>query len=136
MRWLLAALLCFAQYAAADDASRYRDIRKLINSNRHLSPHLVMAIDARTIKEVRKHISGDDIPVLVRMMGDKDYGVASAASGLLATLGEEARPALVRAAQSANLAVGGQARDALQLMDACAKDQRAMFANVCPRDKP
>jgi hypothetical protein len=134
--WALAALLCAATCAAADDAARYAEIRKLINANRHLSGHLVMAVDARTIKEARKRISAGDIAVLVRMLGDKDYGVASAASGLLTALGNEARPVLLEAAQGRDLAVAGQARDALQLMDACYNDPRAMNADLCPRMEP
>ncbi len=134
MRWcVLAALLAAAQSVAAD---RYAEIRQLINSNRHLSAHLTMAIDGRTIAAVRKHVSGKDIPVLVGMLADKDDGVASAASGLLASLGNEARPALEKAAQGRDLAVAGHARDALQLMDACYKEPRTMNPDVCPKDKP
>jgi hypothetical protein len=130
-------LLLAASLAHADDAVRYGDIRRLINANRHLSGHLVMAVDARTIKAVRSRISEADLPVLVRMMGDKDYGVASAASGLAATLGEAARPALVEAAHGRDAAIAAQARDALSLLDACVTDEArgTMNPDVCPAAK-
>jgi hypothetical protein len=134
---LAAALVWLAAAAQGDDAARYGEIRRLINANRHLSAHLVRAVDARTIKAVREKISQKDLPVLVRMMGDEDYGVASAASGLAATLGEAARPALAQATRSRDLALAGQARDALDLLDRCAADPQriTMNADVCPRQK-
>ena len=62
------------------DQARYVQLERIIKKNRHVSAHLVLAVDARTIKEVRKQMSVADIPILMQMLGDKNYGVASAAS--------------------------------------------------------
>lgn len=132
--WAAAALsLCSGNAAAApEDAARYREIRRSITANRHLSAHLVMAVDARTIKAVRRTISARDIPLLLRMLGDPDYGVASAASGLLVTLGDQAVPALDAAVRSANLTVAGHARDALVLLESCRGEPQATNPDLCP----
>lgn len=118
--------------AAADPLARYGEIRRSIKSNRHLSAHLVMAVDARTIKAVRRQIGEQDIPLLQRMLGDRDYGVASAAAGLLVTLGNPAVPALEQAAHSPDPAVAGQARDALMLLERCRSEPQATHPDVCP----
>ena len=70
--------------------TRYIQIERLIKKNRHLSAHMALAVDARTIKAARNQVSVADIPILVLILGDKNYGVALAASGLLVTLGERA----------------------------------------------
>ncbi len=117
------------------DRTRYAEIQRLIKKNRHLGGHLTLAVDTRTIKAARAHIGERDIPVLVRMMGDKDYGVASAASGLLVTLGKRAEPALLKAAQGQESSIASQARDALRLLEVCygqARDVRNK--DVCPFD--
>jgi HEAT repeat protein len=99
---------------------------------------LVLAVDARTIKVVRERISAADIPVLIRMMGDKDHGVASAAAMMLVTLGKQAMPALKEASLSKNPATATQARSALQLLDDCYKDELrdVMNSDVCPTGRP
>jgi len=133
----LALLACSTASGAAADDARYDEIRSLIRANRHLGPHMTMAIDVGTIKAVRGRIGAADIPVLVRMMGDKDYGVASAASGLLVTLGKPAVPALEAAQRGRDRGVAGQARDALNQLDACYDPaQRGVIAaDVCPADR-
>ena len=100
-------LACCAVSAWAADDPRYDEIRRLIRAN--------------TIRAVRGRISAGDIPVLVRMMGDKDYGVASAASGLLVTLGKAAVAAL----------------DALRGLKACYDPSRrdVVSTDVCPADR-
>lgn len=125
--------LCFGNAdAASDNSARYGEIRRSIKANRHLSGHLTLAVDARTIKAIRRTIGEQDIPVLLRMMGDQDYGIASAASGLLVTLGDKAAPALAAAAHSGNLAVAGHARDALMLLERCGSEPQATNPDVCP----
>lgn len=118
--------------AAQDNAVRYSEIRRSIMANRHLSAHMVMAVDTRTIKAVRRTITEQDIPILVQMMGDKHYGVASAASGLLVTLGEKANQALHDATYSQNLSIASQARDALMLLERCYSDPQGTDMDVCP----
>jgi hypothetical protein len=133
---VLALLACCGTAGADDDRARYSDIRKLIRANRHMSAHMVMAVDARTIKAVRGRVSAKDIPVLVRMMGDKNYGVASAASGLLVTLGKAAKPALESAASGKNSAAAEHARSALGVLQDCydAALRASMSPDVCPGD--
>ncbi len=142
----LAVLVCWHVFgvavilpvqAAQLERLRYDQIRKWINSNRHLSAHMVRAVDARTIKEVRKHISEKDMPVLLEMLGDKDYGVASAASSLLATQGKKAVPALLEAKQSRNWQIANQATDALRLIDDCYNPDLwdRMNPDLCPADR-
>jgi hypothetical protein len=140
LRYLIAVFLGLAHLvqavgdanAAQDDASRYNEIRRAIRARRHLSAHMVMAVDARTIKAVRKRITEQDIPVLVQMMGDKNYGVASAASGLLVTLGEKAAPALRNATHSTNSSIASQAQDALSLLERCYSNPQGTNPDVCP----
>ena len=129
--------MCCGSAGAQDDGARYAELRQLIRSNRHMSPHMVMAVDARTIKAVRGRLSTKDIPVLVRMMGDKDYGVASAASALLATVGKPALPALEAAARGENRAVAEQARSALRLLKDCYDEslRATMNPDVCPAEE-
>ena len=129
--------LCAIYGHAAGDDVRYKEIAQLIRHNRHLSGHLVLAVDARTIKAVRTQVSEKDIPVLVQMMGDKDYGVASAASGLLVTLGKQATPALTEATRSKNSSIAGQARGALRLLEDCYNEalQDVMNPDSCPTDR-
>jgi hypothetical protein len=131
---LLAVLLLTAMHPALGDAGRYAEIARLIERNRHLSAHLVMAVDARTIKAVRTRVTGKDIPVLVQMMGDKDYGVASAAAGLLVTLGKPAAPALAEAARGKNTRAAIHAQGALRLLEDCYNEalRSTMNPDVCP----
>ena len=143
---VLAALLCCChaygegQGSSAEGANpvRYEQIRRMINENRHLSAHMVRAVDARTIKEVRPHISDDDILVLAQMLGDRDYGVASAASALLATRGAKAVPVLLEAERSPNTMVSMHAEDALRRIDECSDDElrRQIDPVFCPADRP
>jgi hypothetical protein len=130
-------LACCAVSAWAADDPRDDEIRRLIRANRHLGPHMTMAIDARTIRAVRGRISAGDIPVLVRMMGDKDYGVASAASGLLVTLGKASIPQLEAAQRGADRGVAVQAGDALNLLKVCydPAQRDVTSADVCPADR-
>ena len=145
-RWLLGVTLLCTVYAQAvgDDAQvvqgtlvRYKEIERLIKRNRHLSSHLVLAVDARTIKAVRAQVSEKDIPVLVQMMGDQDYGVASAASGLLVTLGKQATAALTEATRSKNSSVATQAQGALRLLEDCYNEALRDVINPdsCPTDR-
>jgi hypothetical protein len=122
--------------AAQDIQPRYREIGRSIQHHRHLSGHMTMAVDTRTIKAVKAGIGAKDIPVLVQMMGDKDYGVASAASGLLVTLGKDALPALTQAEQSKNASIATQARDAVQSMRNCYDEalRSSMNGDACPPD--
>jgi hypothetical protein len=116
------------------DAGRYAEIARLINGNRHLGAHMVLAVDARTIKAVRTRVAEKDIPVLVQMMGDKEYGVASAASGLLVTLGKPAAPALAEASRGKNPAIATHAQSALRLLDDCYNQalRQTMNPDICP----
>jgi hypothetical protein len=140
LRSVLVLLLCCAPASGADEAqhpARYAEIQRLIDKNRHLGAHMVRAVDARTVKEVRKQISARDIAVLVQMMGDKDQGVASAASSLLATLGRQAEPALNEAARSRDLPAASQAQAALRLLADCYNEELrgVMNPDVCPADR-
>ena len=140
------ALLCnFPAHAQSEtvsatraDQARYVQLERLIKKTRHVSAHLVLAVDARTIKDVRKQISVADIPILVQMLGDKNYGVASAASGLLVTLGEQARPILIVAKNVKNSTAAIHAQDALQRLDDCVDEKLrdTVNPNLCPGERP
>ncbi|QEL65673.1 hypothetical protein OTERR_21970 [Oryzomicrobium terrae] len=133
---LLGGLGASAAAATPNDSARYSEIARSIKANRHLSAHMVMAVDARTIKAVRLSVTARDIPVLVQMLGDPNYGVASAAAGLLVTLGEDAVPALRAAAQSKASSVANQARDALMLLERCRSNPQGTNPDVCPEVSP
>jgi hypothetical protein len=93
-----------------------------------------MAVDGRTIKAVRTRVTDKDIPVLARMIGDKDYGLASAAANLLVTLGKPAAPALAEAARGKNPSAAAHAQDALRLLDDCYNEalRNTMNPDICP----
>jgi putative ribosome biogenesis GTPase RsgA len=124
--------------ATGSDQARYSQIERLIMKNRHLSAHFVLAVDARTIKAVRNQVSNADIPVLVEMLGNKNYGVASAASGLLVTLGEQVRPILILAKNVKNSPAAIHAHDALKRLDDCAdeKIRNTINPDLCPTVRP
>lgn len=119
------------------DQARYVQLERIIKKNRHVSAHLVLAVDARTIKEVRKQISVADIPILVQILEDNNYGVASAASGLLVTLGEQARPILIVAKNVKNSPAAIHAQDALQRLDNCVDEKLRATVNpdLCPGER-
>jgi len=134
--WLAVSSVVCAQ--PSPDDTRYRAVEKMIKRNRHISGHLVLAVDARTIAALRNAVSANDVDVLVRLMGHKDYGVASAASGLLVTLGDPAAPALEAASRSPDPTVAAHARDGLRLLADCHDPalRNVMNPAVCPADRP
>lgn len=121
--------------AARPPAPRYAQLVQLINAHRTFSAHFTSAVDARTVKEVRDRITDKDIPVLVSMMKDTDYGVASAASALLATLGAKAVKPLMQARRDEALAE--QAGSALRTIENCYSEDlwNTMNPDVCPKDR-
>ena len=120
------------------DQARCVQLERLIKKNRHLSAHMVLAIDARTIKAARNQVSIADIPILVLMLGDKNYVVASAASGLLVTLGEQTRPILITVKNVKNSPAAIHAQDALQRLDVCAEEKlrNSINPDLCPAASP
>jgi len=69
-------------------------------------------------------------------MGDKDYGVASVASGLLVTLGKQAMPALREATRAQNTSIVSLTQVALRLLKDCYNEALRDIINldVCPTD--
>lgn len=111
---------------------RYDEIAELIEDNLHWGRHFTYAVTAETIADTRAHVTAADIPVLVRMPGDERGTVVAATSGLLATFGETARPALETAAESSDWRAALAARDALSTIDRCRENPAGTNPDVCP----
>jgi HEAT repeat protein len=96
---------------------RYLTIRNLIKRNLHLSGHLVRAVDSRTVEAVRREVSNTDIPVLIKLMSDKENVVAIGAQHVLETFGKAALPALQNAAASTDYRVSMKATEAIAAIE-------------------
>jgi hypothetical protein len=117
---VLAGSLLAGVVRAEEPASdiRYREIRRLIKENLHLSAHLVRAVDARTVEAVRAQVSEADIPVLAALLHDRENVVGIGAQHVLETFGEKALPVLRQAAESANPRASTKAREAIVAIEA------------------
>jgi hypothetical protein len=76
--------------AQTPEQYRYAQIRKIIKQNLHLSAHMVKAVDTRTIEAVKKKVTDADIPILVKMLNDKEHVVMIGAQHVLAAFNEKA----------------------------------------------
>lgn len=122
-------------YLGADQRARYAEIRGLIRRNLHFSAHFSWAANMDTIKEVRPHITVGDIPMLIALLEDEQRAIGYGAEGLLATLGEDAVPALRLAAKSEDVNVALNAKSALFTIERCRDSKTSMRPEICPRKK-
>lgn len=111
---------------------RYDEIADLIDDNLHFGRHFTWAVTGETISEMRRHVTAADIPILIRMLGDERGTNVVTAGALLAILGDAARPALERAAQSSEWRAAMEARDALSRIDQCANNPAGTNPAFCP----
>jgi hypothetical protein len=108
-------------------------LRKLIVDNLHFTGHLAWAVTGETIRDSRKQVTADDVAPLIALLHDERAAVRHGASGLLAVLGEAARPALEEAARSRDHRAASVAGDALRQIEECARtDPRLMNQDLCP----
>jgi hypothetical protein len=113
-RWLLGiGALALGTVSPVVAADRYPEIRRLIKKNLHFSGHMTWSVNTHTIDAVRPHVTEQDIPVLVRMLGDSENVVGIGAQYLLASFGDRAVESLTVAAQSSDWRVKEKAREAL-----------------------
>lgn len=119
--------------AQTTDSARYGEILELIDDNLHFSRHFTRAVTGETIADLRDEVTPADIPVLIEMLADEDGRARVAASGLLATLGDAALPALEAAKESPDYRVSLAAGDALNLIAECRRNPAGMNPDACPR---
>lgn len=115
---------------------RYAEVRDMIRRNLHFSAHFTWATNAETIVKVRPRIEERDIPVLIALLEDKQRAVAYGAEGLLATLGDDAVPALRLASASRDSRVSLTAKSALSTIERCRNQASGMRRDICPAEKP
>lgn len=120
---------------SVEQRARYTELRKLIRRNLHFSAHFTWATNVDTIKEVRPHIDERDIPVLIALLEDKQRAIVYGAEGLLATLGDDAVPALRLAVKSPDVLVSLNAKSALTTIERCTDPKAHMRREICPAKK-
>ncbi len=119
--------------AQTADSARYAEIIELIDDNLHFTTHFRWAVTGETIAGLRDEVTPDDISVLIEMLDDEDGKARVAASGVLTTLGDDARPALEAAKASPDYRVSMGANDALIRLTECRRNPAGMNPDACPR---
>jgi len=100
VRRALAGLALVLICGAAGAASRYDELRHVINRNTGYA-HMTRGVNMYTIIALRSCVSEADIPVLTQMIFDRDHVLALAASGVLVYMGAPGRQALAGARAAA-----------------------------------
>lgn len=118
-----------------DQRQRYVEVRDLIRRNLHFSAHFTWATNAETIVKVRPRIEERDIPVLIALLEDKQRAIAYGAEGLLATLGDDAVPALRLASASSDTRISLTAASALSTIERCRDPEASIRRDICPNEK-
>jgi hypothetical protein len=90
---LAAALLAVSMLAEADAASRYDELKRVIDRNTGYA-HLTRGMNVYTLIALRECVSDADIPVLTQLLSDRDYVTQMTAAGVLADMGSRGRKAL------------------------------------------
>ena len=116
--WVLAALVTVSAApapitaAGADDA-RYRELRRVIDRNVGHA-HMVRGANMHTVIALRECVSEADVPLLARMVADRDHVTQLTAARVLTDLGRAGVDALRRAReQTTDARTRGVVDDAL-----------------------
>ena len=92
-RFTWAAVATLGAAAGASAASRYDELRKVIDRNTGFA-HMTRGMNMYTLIALRSCVSDVDLPVLRAMLFDRDYVTQISAAGVLADLGPAGRGAL------------------------------------------
>lgn len=87
-------------FAAAAAASRYDELRKVIDHNTGFA-HMTRGMNIYTLIALRSCVGDADLPVLRRMLFDPDYVTQLSAAGVLVDMGPAGRGALESALREA-----------------------------------
>jgi len=95
---LTSALLTTVLLAAAiaDDRSRYDELKRVIDRNTGFA-HMTRGMNMYTLVALRSCVTEGDIPVLTRLLTDRDHVTQLSAANVLADLGNEGKQALRQA---------------------------------------
>jgi hypothetical protein len=96
MRRALAIAVIVAACTAAVAASRYDELKRVINRNTGHA-HMTRGTNMYTLIALRSCVGDADIPVLTQMLFDRDYVLQLAAAGVLVDMGAAGRQALAGA---------------------------------------
>ena len=117
MRRVVAILVLLVSVPAWADA-RYDELKHVVNRNTGHA-HMTRGVNMYTLIALRSCVADGDIPVLTKMLGDKDHVLQLAAAGVLADMGPLGRKALeAEAARATDARERMVIRDALQEADA------------------
>jgi len=118
------AILVFLVSVPAGADARYDELKRVVNRNTGYA-HMTRGVNMYTLIALRSCVADGDIPVLAKMLGDKDHVLQLAAAGVLADMGPLGRKALeAEAARATDARERMVIRDALQ--DAGAPDRRPL----------
>jgi hypothetical protein len=95
---LTSALLTTALLAAtiADDRSREDELKRVIDRNTGFA-HMTRGMNMYTLIALRSCVTARDVPVLTRLLTDRDHVTQLSAANVLADLGDEGKRALRQA---------------------------------------
>ena len=92
----LAALMVLAVADVAAAASRENELKRVINRNTGFA-HMTRGMNMYTLIALRSCVTDADLPVLRRLLFDRDYVTQLSAAGVLVDMGAGGRAALVSA---------------------------------------
>ena len=94
----MTALLATALLAVAiaDDRSRYDELKRVIDRNTGFA-HMTRGMNMYTLVALRSCVTEGDVPVLTRLLTDRDHVTQLSAANVLADLGDVGKLALRQA---------------------------------------
>ena len=92
----LAALVALTVAGGAGAASREDELQRVINRNTGFA-HMTRGMNMYTLIALRSCVTDADLPVLRRMLFDRDYVTQLSAAGVLVDMGAGGRAALASA---------------------------------------
>ena len=101
------------RYGICLKTSRYDEIACVARRNLHFSAHFTWSFNRSTVEAVMAAIDRDDIPVLLKMLGDERGFLRTLAGSILTELGEDGLASLKRAAESPDHIIRYAAKSAL-----------------------
>jgi hypothetical protein len=97
----LTLLLAPAPFAAAAaERSRYDELKRVIDRNTGLA-HMTRGMNMYTLIALRSCVTERDVPVLTRLLTDRDHVTQLTAAGVMADLGEAGKRGLQQALAAA-----------------------------------
>jgi hypothetical protein len=101
------------KYGFCPKKSRYDEIACTARRNLHFSAHFTWSFNRSTVEAVMAEIDRDDIPVLLKMLGDERGFLRTLAGSILTELGEDGLASLKLAAESPDHVIRDTAKSAL-----------------------